>query len=297
MIFSCFSYITHKNRKTNDGIMEQRILNLNSRFAPAVATNPFPVNDSSAYQAYLAMRRTRDSSQERLFFLFIVIIEHYVNGLDINDIGDLNEPNIILAANGTNQAEVDARNASNAKRAEIRGFMILNKPIVARYVLDLVAAYQQTRINSDHVESYQAAAGGDFPDVGDLMEILPSAASRMPKIVASDALRGLLSDINWVRYHTAASSIPTLMAQYADAIPKKCVHILSLETRYLITAAAKAPHNMDLSDRIPKLDLAKASIYFESYRPEVTNWHAGIKAVKAQPTSVIVHWRKIMKQI
>ncbi len=123
--------------------MEQRILDTAMRFAPVVPPNPYSNIDALEYEDHLAPRRSRDSAQERLFFLFVVMIEHFVSGIiDAVDIGESDEPDILLNADLSNEDEVKARRSLNAKRGDVRNFMGLNTPLVSNYVLDLVAAYQ-----------------------------------------------------------------------------------------------------------------------------------------------------------
>ncbi len=169
--------------------MEARIQAAETRFAPVVPADPYSYPNSTCYKHHLNVRRARDSLSERLFFLFVTLIGHFVRNLNIAVIGDANVPVIMLAADRSNADEVEEVEKENANRDDIRNFMVNYKSAVTSYLLDLVAAYQVRKLTSDQLDSYAAAAGGEFPETIDIMEVLPYAAARFPKIMNTPALR------------------------------------------------------------------------------------------------------------
>jgi len=206
------------------------------------------------------------------------------------DIGALTCGNADLASN--NLAGITNDAAGNFFRS-----VITSSTNAKKWILDLVGAYQVRALSSDNIISYFQGAGIERINGSSLLSIIAPLSKIIPVIVVDNGARSRMSNIDWVRYHTSATSTPVLVQRAIDFVGNSIPNFWAANTITAVTNALNAPWDKGLADLIPKKAVAASHALLTALKQCPRDWYQGNKAKSTTPASTYAAWLSVASKL
>jgi hypothetical protein len=161
------------------------------------------------------------------------------------------------------------------------------------WIFDLVGANQIKTLKEGNVANYFMGQGNTRVNARPILNIIKGLSGMLPSI----ATNVTLSNMDWVRYHTTATSTPGLLRRCYNEWPREVQRMVRDATRNTLAAAEAAPWNKTLADAIPRNFLVWAAIYLKVTRRYPDDWYQGNKALADQSALYIGNMTRFFNRI
>lgn len=175
------------------------------------------------------------------------------------------------------------------------GFMMIQALNGAkRWLFELTAAQQVRRLNASNISNYFMGYNGTVVKGADIIPILDMAKNQFERIMADPFYRGIISDNNWMRYHTAASSTPALI--------RRAIADTSGLVEWDPVLIARVDDAFDrfwdktVVDGLPRSLLAFTHAYLKAMKQLPDDWKQGEAAVVTGGAINYALWVKLIKK-
>ena len=123
------------------------------------------------------------------------------------------------------------------------------------------------------------------------------AAAVVPKVMADPALRGMLSNEAFIKYHTNLATTPGLVNSFFQAMGSSLNNLVSPATQALVAAAVAAPWDRAALDAIPVSVVAMAYQWHLAAKTKFGEWYQGTKAANSVPSTSNLQWRAAFERM
>lgn len=153
------------------------------------------------------------------------------------------------------------------------------------WLLDLVACHQVKPLKASNVSNFFRMNSRVTLSGREIMKVLDYAAVTLPNIMANDALVALMSQNQFMIYHTSYSSSAGLAQEMINSAPAITHAFFSENTRAAVDLSAQNPSNRNNNAAIPQLVLLATYAYLVAFNKLPDNWFQGEKAKTSLPAS------------
>lgn len=197
-------------------------------------------------------------------------------------------------------AAVTAANAATHAQPECVAFfnrVLASYNSAPQWIFDLCAADQIRKLSPDNVTNYYAGLGVDRVNGSAIISIISPLSTILARIRADAGAAGRLSNNDWMRYHTSATSTPQLVQKAIDFVGTSIPGFFSVATTAAVTAAIAEPWRKDLADAIPRKAVAATHAILTALRQCPRDWYQGNKAKDSFPSSIYAGWISIAAKL
>lgn len=121
--------------------------------------------------------------------------------------------------------------------------------------------------------------------------MLDSGAQILPRMVIQPNSELLIESAPFLKYHTAASSTPSLVMKAFEDLGQLGQSVFTTDGIAAARDAQAHLHDLALSNLIPLRDITMAHAYLSAVEVLPNNWYQGKKAVDSQPPSMYRAWK------
>jgi len=175
--------------------------------------------------------------------------------------------------------------------------LVADAPKAIYWLLDLVACHQVKPLKATNVANFFRMNSRVAVNGREIMKVLDYAAVALPRVMDDDALFDLLSENQFMTYHTAYSSSAKLAIEMIDAAPAITSVFFTQATRELVLASAVNSHDREANAAIPQQVLLATYAYLEAFNKLPENWFQGEKAKQALPASKFNIYKAIFRRL
>jgi len=167
------------------------------------------------------------------------------------------------------------------------------------WLLDLVASQQVANLDNKNIKSYYAMLGMMKVDCARISKIIVYAASKIDKIMIVEAGRSLLSDNDWIKYHTSYSSSAQLASMFIEGITPDIRAALGFTDDDIakITQSKMSPYDRVLNASLNTQVLAATHVYLEVYDVKFGKWYQGKRAISSVPPSKVALYTIVFEKM
>jgi len=175
--------------------------------------------------------------------------------------------------------------------------LVDDAPKAIYWLLDLVACHQVKPLKATNVANFFRMNSRVAVNGREIMKVLDYAAVSLPRVMDDAALFELLSQNQFMTYHTAYSSSAKLAEEMLDSAPAITNVFFTAATRTTITNSAMNPHNREMNSLIPQQVLLATYAYLEAFNKLPENWFQGEKAKQSLPASKFNIYKAIFRRV
>lgn len=248
---------------------------------------PVPFVHNANYMEYLRLNNSADSTNTRITFMFLSIAYHIIFNFDLTTIASVS----VLPAADPNKDQDDAIAASALDA------ITKSTTHCMTWFIDLIAAFQISTIDQANVKSYFAQYEGMTCNNIEILLIIRWASTMMPQVMDDPNLRVLVSNTDWILYHTSYSSTASLLERYLSALPPQMDFMYNNATRASIASALAEPWSKVTNSAIPKKIIGHANLYYKFNNIDVGTWYQGAKAESMLPLTHVNALKIIFKKL
>jgi len=172
-----------------------------------------------------------------------------------------------------------------------------NRKVANQIVIDLLVAAANKDLNPKRYQSYCLSKKGVHANFSDVQDLLKWASVKFVGAMGSVAIRESLTKNDWVTYHTSFASVGALCNRMFTIVPRKCVHIVSIEDRKAAKISMRSPWDRDLARVISDKGLAFTEIAVRVMGLEIGTFYAGKRALQNIDPMTHSRFEEIVKQI
>jgi len=171
-----------------------------------------------------------------------------------------------------------------------KGLIEANKVSTGFHLYELVACYQVKSLSADNISNYFKSVGFDRINATNVLKVVSYASTCFPEVMRNPDYQAKLSKSDYVRYHTAYSSTPSLVLKVIDAVGENALGLFGREVVDLVKAAIMNPSDIELNAKIPKTVTAFTRLYLSKYGILPNNWYQGEKCFNDAAPTLIKKW-------
>jgi hypothetical protein len=156
---------------------------------------------------------------------------------------------------------------------------------------ELIMCHQVSKLDRDNLDNYFASKDNSSIKSRIILQMLDGGQQIIPRLVTQPGSSALISSAPFLKYHTSASSTPTLIMKSYDDLGTLGDAVFTAAGISAARIARTSLHDLNLSKQIPDRDIAMAHAYLDAVGVLPNNWYQGKRAVDGQPPSVYKSWK------
>lgn len=263
--------------------------------APALA--PFAhVEADKCLDFVQGMGATNDTTVSACLSILLVLAEAAENGTD----PDLKNACGMMFTVGSAKEVISqvvknvSANATDDQKVLDRGFTQTGS--ATQWIIDLVTASKKKPLDGSNVEGYYSSLGSTDVKGAPIAKMINIAGNFLTDKINDSAFREGLTKNIFMGYHTSRVSTGKLLEEISEMFTDLNIFEKNDSVHNAIRDSMKAPHDIELSMKIPTKLVGYAALFFEVSGKDVGKWYQGERALADVPTVRIKSIKKIFKK-
>jgi len=153
------------------------------------------------------------------------------------------------------------------------------------WLLDLAACHQVKPLKAINIANFFRMSSRVTINGREILKVIDYAAVTLPNIMGNDELSELLTENQFMTYHTAYSSSAKLAVEMIESAPALTHLFFTGDTRAAVAASANDPSSRVLNAAIPAQVLLATYAYLVAFGKLPDNWFQGEKAKTSLPAN------------